>query len=116
MASERQSARQRAYYARNREAVLARLKAGHYERLYGITEAQALALLASQGGKCAMCDKQLPGLGKGAGVIDHDHKTGRVRGVLCDKCNLGLGYVEKYLARALRYLNTPTSRRETLDS
>ena len=46
-----------------------------------------------QGGACAVC--RLPGIGKGTRhqplCIDHCHATGKVRGLLCDKCNLGIG-------------------------
>jgi hypothetical protein len=45
-------------------------------------------LLASNGGRCWICDVQ-----SSAG-IDHDHKSGRVRGALCLSCNTFLGRIE----------------------
>ena len=54
------------------------------QRLYGITAAQYDALLAYQGGVCAVCDKPP---GKTRLNVDHDHKTGLVRGLLCWQCN-----------------------------
>ena len=45
------------------------------------------ALAAAQEGQCAIC-----GTAAGRLVIDHDHATGAVRGMLCDSCNLGLGH------------------------
>ena len=56
-------------------------------KAYGITEEQRIALIKKQKGKCAICgspdNRNLS--------IDHDHKTKKVRGLLCRKCNLGLG-------------------------
>jgi hypothetical protein len=48
-----------------------------------------LELLASQGGTCAICHKAPPSHRRLA--IDHDHKTGKIRGLLCNGCNLGIG-------------------------
>lgn len=53
---------------------------------YGITLAQYDAMVISQGGKCAICGRASERL-----VVDHDHVTGMVRGLLCDPCNLGIG-------------------------
>ena len=47
------------------------------------------AMFDSQNGKCAICDKP-PQAHKKLGV-DHDHKTGQVRGLLCSPCNRALG-------------------------
>ena len=52
---------------------------------YGVTEEQVDRMIAEQGGLCALC-RAGP-----AEHVDHDHLAGRVRGVLCFKCNNGLG-------------------------
>jgi len=59
----------------------------HYHLLqrYGIGVAEVAALVASQGGACAICGRPDPE------HVDHCHATGRIRGVLCFKCNGGLG-------------------------
>ncbi|MDX3531554.1 endonuclease VII domain-containing protein [Streptomyces sp. ID05-39B] len=57
----------------------------HLKRQYGITEAERDELLASQAGVCCIC------LAAPAAHVDHCHKTGRVRGVLCFSCNAALG-------------------------
>jgi hypothetical protein len=54
-------------------------------RKYRLTEAERDGLIASQGGVCCLC------LSAPATHVDHCHKTGRVRGVLCFNCNSGLG-------------------------
>ena len=60
-------------------------------RVYGITRAEYEAKLAEQGGKCAICKtSDWPGR-HGVPAIDHDHKTGRFRGLLCSDCNVALG-------------------------
>lgn len=54
------------------------------QRLYGITAAQYDQMLEAQGGVCAVCGKPP---GKTRLNVDHDHKTGLVRGLLCWTCN-----------------------------
>lgn len=63
-----------------------------YKRLesqFGITAEQYLEQLAKQAGACAICKKPCPSGRKLA--VDHDHKTGEVRGLLCCNCNRGMG-------------------------
>lgn len=66
---------------------------------YGITLEQYDKLLESQGGVCAICGTDTPG-GMGRFHIDHDHKTGKIRGLLCNKCNPLLGFHKKTIAMA----------------
>jgi hypothetical protein len=70
----------------------------------GVTDAEYDRLLAAQGGGCAICGN--PPKTRRLHV-DHDHKTGRVRGLLCHRCNralpdwvtpLWLSYARQYLA------------------
>ncbi|MET7716344.1 endonuclease VII domain-containing protein [Streptomyces sp. NPDC005407] len=60
-------------------------RAGHLKRKYGMTEAELTRLIDEQGGVCVIC------LAAPAEHVDHDHETGRVRGVLCFSCNAALG-------------------------
>lgn len=55
---------------------------------YGLTVDQYQSLVSSQDGVCAVCKEPLTGVAH----IDHDHATGRIRGVLCRNCNVGLGH------------------------
>jgi hypothetical protein len=57
----------------------------HLKRRYGITAAEADAMLDAQGGMCAICGD------RPAAHVDHDHRTGAVRSLLCFTCNSGLG-------------------------
>lgn len=83
---------------------------------YGISAVDYDAMLAAQGGHCAICPATEPGgLGKFFRV-DHDHETGEVRGLLCHACNLMLGYAKDDEARlmgAVKYLRA--SRRPKLE-
>lgn len=63
----------------------------HLRRKYGITVSEYNRLLALQEGKCAICKTDCPGKGKRHFHVDHDHLSGKVRGLLCVKCNMGLG-------------------------
>lgn len=71
---------------------------------YGLTVEQYDHMLAEQGGVCALCSRP-PGVRLLA--VDHDHDTGRVRGLLCVRCNTALGSLgdnEEGLLRAVAYL------------
>ena len=59
------------------------------ERDYGITRAEYDGRLASQGGRCAICPRAPTE--KQRLRVDHCHKTGKVRALLCMQCNSGLG-------------------------
>ena len=79
-------------------------------RRYGLTQADADRILAAQGGCCAICHVMKPG-GRGSWHVDHDHVTGRVRGLLCHKCNTGIGLFgdnPMMLEVAVRYLRSTT--------
>jgi len=72
----------------------------HLRRRYGITGADFDAMVEVQGGTCAVCDQKPE-------HVDHDHKTGKVRGILCFNCNQALGNVRDdpdVLRGLIRYL------------
>jgi hypothetical protein len=74
------------------------------ERAYGITHDEYETLLEVQGGACAICGN---GEQKRALAVDHDHQTGTIRGLLCDRCNPMLGYAQDnaaILQAAITYL------------
>jgi hypothetical protein len=74
------------------------------ERRYGLTPVEYDALLSAQNGVCGICGG--PQTGKNWHV-DHDHETGKVRGILCNGCNCALGNMRddpKLLRAAADYL------------
>lgn len=85
-------------------------KRGAYRRSqlkkYGLTPELYQLRLADQGGRCAICQIAACPSGRRFSV-DHDHATGRVRGLLCLKCNQGVGQFDdapERLRRAAEYL------------
>jgi hypothetical protein len=80
------------------------------ERTYGLTAEQYQQLKELQGGACAICQRAR-GISKRL-AVDHDHQTGKVRGLLCGPCNKMLGHARDnpgFFARAIYYLNYPPS-------
>jgi Recombination endonuclease VII len=110
----------RQYYIANRERVLARntawqKRSGHKiaararERVYGLTKEAFSVLLGEQMGCCKTCGHSLSMKRGGSYAlnVDHDHKTGRVRGLLCNRCNVAIGLIYdsvKTLNRMIAYL------------
>lgn len=75
---------------------------------YGLTTSQVEELLARQGGRCVICSTTEPKGRYNEWAIDHCHKTGEVRGLLCNSCNTSLGGFEDdtlRLQKAIDYLN-----------
>ena len=77
---------------------------------YGITPEIYQKMLTHQEGKCAICFSSEVLIAKKSYnlFVDHDHETGKVRGLLCHHCNAGLGYFkdnEQSLKKAIEYLN-----------
>lgn len=66
------------------------------KKQYGITFSDFKSIYEEQQGKCAMCFCSLPtnlldSQERKKIHVDHDHKTGKVRGILCPRCNMGIG-------------------------
>jgi len=79
---------------------------------YGINESQYQELFKQQNGKCAICGETETRKNKQGNLwnlpIDHDHKTKKIRGLLCHRCNLVLGFVKDnptLLQEMIKYLN-----------
>lgn len=81
----------------------------YLKRTYGITLEKFTEMLAVQGGACACCGRKPgdPGMPKRRFAVDHDHVTGKIRGILCFSCNVGIGSLGdsiEGLKKALAYL------------
>lgn len=77
-------------------------KNSYYKWKHGVTKSQYDSMFERQGGVCAVCRNKETGLnGKRTGIkalcIDHDHKTGAVRELLCNRCNTALGSLREDL-------------------
>lgn len=79
----------------------------HLKRNFGITLEEYDALLEKQDNHCEICPRTPEENGRRL-CVDHDHKTGKVRGLLCTPCNTLLGQAndnEDILLKAIQYLN-----------
>jgi hypothetical protein len=96
---EKQVARAREYRANNPDAG----REAKFKYKYGISLFQYELLFKAQNGKCAICDEP----SKATLDVDHDHATGKVRGLLCRRCNLGIGHFcddPDVIRNAMKYL------------
>lgn len=100
---ENKAAWRKDYYKRNRDKVLADTKKyrdanpekvklanrkAQLKKYYGISCDDYARLFHEQDGQCAICKAPFDGVGN----VDHNHKTEEVRGLLCSRCNKGLGH------------------------
>lgn len=126
---DRNKARKLSNYYRNRDSRLAKMKKNYEElknnpeeynkkkkqwnanrllKQYGLTEAQVCSMKELQENKCLICKKETKL------YIDHCHSSGKVRGLLCNSCNVALGFLEEnietmknmilYIEKSLDYI------------
>lgn len=100
---ERLNAERNAKYAENKADVQA--------KRHGTPKELLDAVLALQGGACAICEKPLTPWPSTATHIDHCHDSGEVRGLLCRSCNMKEGWVKKHKARLFAYLDQPPAKK-----
>ena len=97
-------------YELDHKSTLQEYRRDYYLRKnYGLTLAQYDKLLASQDGRCVLCNHVQTGKRLS---VDHDHITGRIRGLLCITCNTDIGRYEKLAARPriAEYLKMPLTQ------
>ena len=86
-------------------------KNNYLQRKYNITLQELEQLIVKQKEQCAICNKNLEKSGNTQNSlnVDHCHKTGKVRGLLCKFCNQGLGHAQNdifILQKIIQYLKT----------
>lgn len=85
----------------------AKNNAKNYKQKYGISEQTFFKMLKEQKGVCAICGRAKSSdklMSKRRLHVDHNHTTGRVRGILCNWCNMSLGWTERYKKELTAYL------------
>lgn len=115
--ADRINAEKRAQYAiryKNDPAVQEGYRRRRMTRLFGITPSDWDVMFEAQNGCCAICQRTEAASRGHKGnkhkrrlAIDHCHETGKVRGLLCSRCNLVLGWIEnkELFARIMAYLH-----------
>lgn len=90
-------------------------RASEFKNKYGLTLEEAKAVVARADGECECCGRKVEPHGTGAckndvANIDHCHTTGKVRGILCNKCNQALGLLNDKPQLAVAYLEKCNGR------
>ena len=102
---KRHHQKHRDYYIEYNRQNRSRISAHRRFKDSGFTQEYYDAQIAAQKGLCAICQIKL----NGSAHADHDHETKRTRGVLCEKCNRGLGHFNdsiEILSAAVQYLGS----------
>jgi hypothetical protein len=89
--------------------VKARARTNSYKTKYGITINKYDEMLKQQNGVCKLCGSAESKRGDHRLMVDHDHVTGEVRGLLCNPCNAAIGLLGdniSTLQNAINYLST----------
>lgn len=83
---------QRSYRELNKERLLEQKRRSARQRNYNLTHEQFTQALLNQNGVCKLCSQSLS---EQTANVDHCHRTRRIRGILCTRCNMTLGFLEK---------------------
>lgn len=92
--------RVRKWKIENRERYLANRKQYNRFREYGLAHGDFMSMLEEQNYLCAACDTPL--FDDKNTHVDHNHSTGKIRGLLCQACNLALGMVKENVETLLK--------------
>ena len=101
------------YYNNNKEKILNRMRDRHLELTYGLTNEEYQEMLLQQDSRCAICFKHETSKTRTGGFknlsVDHCHTTGKIRKLLCSKCNSMIGMADESketLYAAIKYLES----------
>ena len=83
---------------------------------YNLSLEEYRDLVDAQDGRCAVCRTDQPGGRWGTLVVDHDHDTGAVRGLLCNNCNIAVGLMPEphRLIAAAAYMDRSATPQEAM--
>lgn len=104
--------RSKAYKVKNKQKTKTVNRDLHLRKTFGIGSDQYNAILTKQHGVCAVCGNPETSTYRGKLrhlSVDHCHETGKVRGLLCNDCNIALGWFKDDISRlksAIRYLES----------
>ena len=112
---DKEKAAREIYYSKNKKEILERQQKYNKENpikrknailkhVYGITLDDYNKMFNEQGGKCAICQRHQNKLTRTL-CVDHDHKTNKVRALLCVTCNTDVSVVENRLEEMTKYIN-----------
>lgn len=99
---EKLNSQSKEYYKNNREKLLLMQKTWARKRLYGLSEEEYNKLVLEQENRCKICGRSFEDIKQ---HIDHCHSTGKVRGLLCIKCNVTIGQLGDSLEEAEETFN-----------
>ena len=113
--NKKEKEKNRKYFLKNREKILEKQRKYNKENplkrkdailknVYGITLVQYNQMFETQEGKCAICQRHQNELTRTL-CVDHNHKTNKVRALLCVTCNTDVSVVENRLEEMTNYLN-----------
>ena len=113
--NKKEKEKNRKYFLKNREKILEKQRKYNKENplkrknailknVYGITLVQYNEMFKTQEGKCAICQRHQNELTRTL-CVDHNHKTNKVRALLCVTCNTDVSVVENRLEEMTNYLN-----------
>ena len=95
----------KSHYEANKEKYVEYERNRQYKKMYGITVDDYNRMFEHQGGKCKMCGSTDPkSRGNKHFAVDHCHKTGKVRALLCTVCNVAVGFYEQHSEKVIAYL------------
>lgn len=105
------------WHKKNKHIIKHHSKKAGLKRHYGLTVEDYDLMVKSQNNRCLICKTKEPN-NHGTLCVDHCHKSGAVRGLLCDKCNRGLGFFDDnliVLKKAVKYLEKDYSKNKKIN-